>query len=274
MPCLRPFPGVFRAFGGELVIVALHSLKKDKEILAGALASALGLTMYEALARLRTPGYGPITVGVFAENERARQLAERLRSAGFKAQVLTGDEIETEGHAWIIRRFSLGEQELGITTEKGDSLSIPFQNIDLVLRGTMIVRDVATETVKNRSVSLERAVLSGGMVLTKTTKSVREVTNEERQGFVNLYAGDGSTLVFRENNLIYDSLGSALKPSRAANFTYLIAELRRHCPGAIYDERLLRRAGQVAILGPSLEPEEHLSVATALLAKVLRDKSC
>lgn len=255
-------------------IVAIHSLKKDKEIFAGTLAAALRVTMYEALARLRVLGNGPLTVGIFAENEPAGQLAERLQSAGFKALVLTQGEIETEGHAWIVRRFSLGEQELGVTAEKGNSLSIPFQNIDLILRGTMIVCDVMTETVKNRSVSLKRAVLSGGMVLTKTTKTVREMTNEERHGFVNLYAGDSSTLVLRENSLVYDSLGTALRPSRVANFAYLIAELRRRCPKALYDERLLSRAGQVAILGPSLEPEEHLIVATALLAKVIRDKNC
>jgi hypothetical protein len=56
------------------------------------------------------------------------------------------------------------------------------------------------------------------------------------------------------------------------NFTYLISELRRRCPDALYDERLLSRAGQVALLGPSLNPEEHLIVATALLRKVLGSK--
>jgi hypothetical protein len=110
------------------------------------------------------------------------------------------------------------------------------------------------------------------MMITKTTKNVREVITEERQGFANLYAGDSSILIFRENGLVYDSLGSALKPSRALNFTYLISELCRRCPDALYDERLLSRAGQVALLGPSLNPEEHLIVATALLRKVLGGK--
>ena len=67
-------------------------------------------------------------------------------------------------------------------------------------------------------------------------------------------------------------LGSALRPSRAANFTYLVAELRMQCPHTLYDERLLSRAGQAALLSPSLNPEEYLVVATALLAKVLRGK--
>ncbi|HAM52412.1 MAG TPA: hypothetical protein DCP92_17580 [Nitrospiraceae bacterium] len=255
-----------------MYVVAIYSLKKDKETLSSALAAVLGVTIYEALARLRAPGNGPLIIAFFAEKERAVQLGERLQSEGFKTSLLTASELETEGRALIVKRFSLGEHELDITTDKGDSRRMPFKNIDLILRGTGIAHDVTTETVESRSVSPARAVLSGGMMITKTTKNVREVTTEERQAFVNIYARDGSPFVFRENTLIYDSLGPALQPARAANFIYLVAELRRHCPGALYDERLLSRAGQAALLGPSLDPEEHLIVATALLSKVLRDK--
>lgn len=253
-------------------IVAVHSLNEDKEILAKALAAALGATLYEAVARLRVPGSGPITVAVFGEEEQALGLLKKLQATGFKASILTAAEIEMEGCAVIVRRFNLGESDLGVTAEEGDRISIPFQEIGLILRGTAINRDITTEIIKNRSLSPGRAILSGGMMITKTTKNVREVITDERQGFVNLYVRDGSILVFREKTLLYDSLGSALRPSRALNFTYLISELRRCCSDALYDERLLSRAGQVALLGPSLNPEEHLIVATALLRKVLGSK--
>ena len=106
-------------------------------------------------------------------------------------------------------------------------------------------------------------------MITKTAKAVQEVAIEERTAFFNLYAGDNRVIVFRENTLLFDSLGPALQPSRTLNFTYLIAELRRRSPHAGYDERLLTRPAQIALLGPTLNPEEHLSVATALLAKTL-----
>lgn len=253
-------------------IVAIHDLNEDKETLTGALAAALGLTIYEAGARLRQPGRGPLTVAVFSEEAPAAGLLERLHATGFKASILTSGEIETEGRGLIVRRVSLGGTGLDFIVEKGDNGRIAFQEIDLILRGTAIVSGVTTETVKNTSVSLGSAVLSGGMKITKTTKSVREVTTEERQGFLNLYAGGRLPLVFRENALAYDGLGPALKPSRAANFIYLITELRRECPDALYDERLLNRAAQVSLLGPSLVPEKHLVVATALLQKVLRNR--
>ena len=72
-----------------------------------------------------------------------------------------------------MRRFSLGGHELGVLTEKGGSLSIFFQNFDLILRGTAIASNVTSETIINRSVSPGRAVLSGGMMLTRTARSVR-----------------------------------------------------------------------------------------------------
>ncbi|HYA32242.1 MAG TPA: hypothetical protein VED67_05725, partial [Thermodesulfovibrionales bacterium] len=81
------------------------------------------------------PGSDPVTVAVFAEKERAVGLLEKLQTTGFKASVLTASEIEMEGRAFIVRRFSLGKRDLGVTAEKGDSTGIPFQEIDLILRG-------------------------------------------------------------------------------------------------------------------------------------------
>ncbi len=252
-------------------VVAIHSMNKDKETLANSLAAVLKVTLYEALTRLRAPGNGPLTVAVFAEKERAEQFVQQLHSAEFKAVVLTADEIDTAACVWIVRRFSLGELKLHVETEKDGNLDISFQDIDLILRGIRISRGTTTEILKERSINLGRAVLSGGMMITKTTKTTRDVTTEVRERFVNLYAGDVPTIIFRENALDYNSLGSARKPSRSENFTYLVAELRRCCPGARYDERLMNRAAQAVLLGSLFNPEEQLVIATALLAKVLRE---
>lgn len=250
-------------------IVAMFGLGEDRETRAADLVAALGITMYEALSRLRSPGSGPFTVGVFADQARAAQIEEKLRSAGFSAVVLTDEEITAERLPLIARKFVLAGHELSVVTEAGQSLQIAYQNVRIILRGIGIVIGTTTETVKTRTLSLGRAVMSSGLMLTKTTKTVQEVATQERTAFFNLYAENNPVIVFRENALVYDSLGPALKPSRALNFNYLIAELRRQCPDAQYDERLLTRPAQVALLGPMLIPEEHLSEATALLAKTL-----
>ncbi len=257
-------------------VVAIHSLNEDKETLAGTLASVLRSTVYEALSRLRVTGHGPVIVAVFAEEERAVQLAAELQAAGFLTAVLTAGEIENEIRGLIAKMFSLGEHELrlnpGSGAGKGGSIGIPLPDIDLILRGTGIVTGTDIVTEKKRSLNLGLAALTGGLMISKTTKTVREVITEEREGFINIYAGNFPTLVLRENTLVYESLGPELKHSRSANFNYLVAELRRRCPDARYDERFLTRAGQATLLGPLLVPEKHLPVATALLSKVLRNK--
>lgn len=249
-------------------IVAIHSLTEDKESLGSKLAGALGVTTFEALSRLRIPGTGPLVVAVFAEPEPAERQAEKLGTAGFHVTFLTAGEISAEAGRSPVRRFSLGEETLHAEPLQGGSLDIPYDDIRLVLRGTSVVRNTSTETVKNRSFNLGRAVLSSGLMLTKTTKTVREITHEAREGFCVLYAADGTALTFNEKGLVYDSLGPARQPASAANFSYLVGEFRRRCGDALYDERLLTRSAQAALLGPRLSPETHLAVAIGLIAKV------
>jgi hypothetical protein len=251
-------------------IVAIHNLGTDKETLAGDLASVLNVSAYDALMRLRVPGNGPLTVSVFARKEQAEELGNKLRSAGFSALVLTDADIETASSALVVRRFTFAERELRVITDEGNDLAVSLQNVDLILCGMRISRSTETETVKNRSINLGRAVLSAGLMITKTTKTTREVVTEERERFVNVYAADKPAIVFRENSLDYTSLGPARKPSRSENFTFFIAELRRRCPSAGYDDRLMNRAAQAALLGPRLDPETNLVVSTAVLAKALR----
>jgi hypothetical protein len=254
-------------------VVGIYGLGQDKEPLVGPLAAAWGRTNYEALARLRTPGDGPLVVAFFASEEQAERLAARLRSAAFSALVLTPGEIEDEGRARVVSQFELGDRELLVETKKTGRLSVPFLDIELILRGTGVAVTVSTEISKNRSFSLGRAVMSGGMIISKTTKDVREVKKEEREGFIKLYAGNGPPFILMENSLAFDSLGRDRKLTRTGNFVYLTSELRQRCPNARYDERLLTRPGQISLLGPSLSPEKHLDVATALLAKALRKRN-
>jgi len=251
-------------------IVAIYNLPDHKDDLAEALASALGTTVYEARSRLRVPGKGPLVAASCRDCVAAEKIAERLASGGFDAIVLDLDEIETESAQFIVRKFRLEDDALDVESGNGQNLTVDYRSIDLLLHGTSIAGKTESETLKKRKFSPGRAVLSGGLVMSRTKKITREIKTEEREGFFNLYAGTLPTLVFRETVLVYDSPGFALKPTRVANFAYLISELRQRQPDAAFDERLLRRAEQAALLGPLLSPEEFLHVATLLLAKILR----
>ena len=251
-------------------IVAIHNLPENKESLAATLAAALGATVYEALSRLRSLGKGPFVVSVFAAIGPAEELVKKLRAGGFDSALLKEGEIETEAAGFVVRKFRFSGDALIVESRNEESLAIDYSSIELILRGTSIAQSTTTQTVKEKKFDPGMALLTSGLKMTKTTEKILESTVQTREGFVYLYAGDQQTLIFREGGLSYDSLGTALQPTRQANFSYLLEELRRRSQEAIYDDRLLNRAGQVQLLGPSLRPENHMHIATSLLAKVLR----
>jgi hypothetical protein len=250
-------------------IVAIHNLLGKKEMLAEILASALKSAVYEALSRLKAPGSGPFVVRTSATIGRAEELIARLRAKGFNAVLLKEDDMESEEARFVVRRFMLNSDALIVESNAGESLDVDYGSIGLLLRGTSIAQTTLTETVKEKKFDPGMALLTGGLKMTKTSEKTLEITTQTREGFLHLYAGEQQTLVFKEGGLAYDCLGSALQPTNQANFSYLITELRRLSPEASYDDRLLSRAGQVQLLGPSLSPEKHLDIATSLLAKLL-----
>jgi hypothetical protein len=256
----------------KMHIVAIHRLIGDKQGLTVELSAALGVTNFEALARLRVPGSGPFVVGIFAEKEQAGELDSKLLSRGFSTLTLSSAEIESEANQQFARRFELGEQALRIETTSAERFMVPYEDVEIIMRGTVIWSSTTMESKNEHKFDLATAVVSGGLKIMKTTKTVREVTREDRKGFINLYSGASPIFAFSENGMVYDALGPSRALSSSANFLQFLAELRKRCSSARYDDRLLNKAGVTALLGPRLNPEEHLYIATALLAKALRKR--
>jgi hypothetical protein len=254
-------------------IVAVYHWGKAVDELSKALAAALGKTVYEARSRLLVPGEGPSVVAVFPDQEKAEESASKLRGNGFEAVVLRHEEVESDNTRFLARHFEFTVQSLHAEGRQKQTIVLPYGEIKLILYGSAVTVRTEKELVKGRKFSASKAIMTQGLVLTKATKNKVETEEQSRDRFIYLYAPNQPTVVLRENGLLYDSLGKALQSSRAANFNQVVSELRRLCPGAVFDDRLLTRGVQGQILGPLLTPEEHLDIATALLAKVLRPAS-
>jgi hypothetical protein len=253
-----------------MYIVAIDDLGEDREGIARALSEALGTIFYDALIRIRVPGEGPLIVAAYAEKNIALEKTEKIRAAGFRTLVLGQDEVETDGESTIVRKFLFGDGELEIEARTGDAVRIEYDLIDTIIRGTRIVQTTETETVKEQKFAVGRAILTGGLMITKSVKVTQQSSTEVREGFIYLCPGNRHPIVFLESSLLYDSLGPALRLTRSANFAFVLEELRRRCPAAAYDDRLLSKAGQARLLGPMFEPERHLDIAIALLSRSLR----
>jgi hypothetical protein len=251
-------------------IVGFRNLAGDEETMAPKLAEILGMSLYDARLRLRAADGGPAVGTLFNGREDAQACSAALQAAGFQAVVLSPEMVETEARRFLVRSFSLGGDSLGVISRQGENLQIPFRSVDLILRGTEIMRQTETETVREKKFSLGRAVISGGLVMTKKTTTTHESTTESRENFLHVYAGTFPPVVFRESSVLYDSLGPEMQASRQLNFNFFLQKLREKSPNAVFDDRLMNRLGQSRVLGSVLHPESHLDIAVSLLAAALR----
>jgi len=249
-------------------LVVICGWKEETAELVQALAAALGITVYEA--RPRMIGGGPSVVASFADPELALALAKKLNQSGIATLILDAAAVLSSADYFIVRRFELNEWSMRIETSDGHWAEIPYAEIDLLLPATSIVGSSETKTVTERKLSIGKTVLSGGIPMTGKVERQEEVASEERRKVLYLYAAKRSPVFFSQNGMTYDGLGAAMKLSRELNFNHLMSELRRFCPGAGYDDRLLNRIGQVRLLGPALNPETNLDLAADILARSLR----
>jgi hypothetical protein len=248
--------------------VVIHGWKEETPELVQALSGALGVTPFEA--RQRMIGNGPAVVASFADRERALALAKRLNQSGVATLVVEAAEDRGPARHFIVRRFELSNAALRIEQADRQRAEISYGEIDLLLPATSIMEYSEKKTVTGRKFSIGKTIMAGGIPMSKKVERQEEVTIEERGKVLFLYAGSRLPVVFSQNHMIYDGLGAAMQLTRELNFTYLIGELRRLCPGAVYDERLRNRAGLVRLLGPALDPETNLDLAVEILARALR----
>lgn len=250
-------------------LLAVVPVAGAEERLEAALARVLGRSAYEVRSRTRHAA-GPVVVASFADRGQAADIAESLAAYGFETHLVGAPEAESDARRFLVRRFELQEAALVAEAASGEGRTVPYAEVDLLLRGTYATTRTEMKNVERRRFSAARTLLTGGLVTSRTTITRREVQHEAREGFLHLYAAGREPLAFREGKLQYQGLGAELKPTRLLNFLHTIAQLQQRCPGALYDERLLTRGVQAQILGPALSPTRHLDLAISVLVRYLR----
>jgi hypothetical protein len=243
-------------------VVALRRVEGEP----AALAAAMGISPYDARQQLH--GRGPRVLATFGDPADAAHLVEGLRAAGFDA---THVDLTSEAVEVVPRSFTMRPGGIQFLARDGMPLAIRFDRIQLLLRGTRIATEQTTEVTRKRKFSLERAVLTGGLMLTKTEKKEVTRTTDLREGFLYIRSAGVSAVELRESELLYDGLAALREPTRTGNFTRLTSVIRAGSPQARWDDRLLSRAGQLEVLGTVLTPENDVDVAMAVLDHVLRD---
>lgn len=248
-----------------IFVLVVHRVDIPLEAATDAIGRVLGLGAYEARMKANMGAPGPVVAATSGDRETLEIYAETLSGLGVPAFVLGN---ASGRQPFVARRVGFADGGLVVESRDGGRAQMPYAQAKLLLRGMGLTDFTTIETETTRKLSLGRAVLSSGLLITKKVETVRSQTSSKRSSFMLVYYGQ-NLIALDEESLQYDGLGDQMKATRSLNFEFVCTGLVRRAPGAIYDDRLKNRARQVQILGPSLSPENNLDLVTEILAHSL-----
>ena len=254
-----------------MYLVVLHDWKMEEGAVAMFVAEKLGTVAFEA--RQKLAGGSPVVIATFADQDHARALVDSLSQEGLPAFLIDTEGVRKNQSACYVHRFVLGEEALKVESRDGESCEIEYGTIDLLLVAICKAGEIQTTgTETSRKFSLGKTLLAGGLPMKKQVKTEKTVTVEERDEVLWLYTHDRALFIFDRPVMNYAGLGEAMQLTRDLNFAHLKNELKRLTPGALFDDRLLKRAAMIRLLGPALNPEVEHDLAFEILSRSLRLK--
>lgn len=196
------------------------------------LAADLGLFAYDL--RIRLNGPIPVIVARMHEREAASALMAKLRGWGHGV-VGCEDSKVVAGEAMLqVREFRFEGSRL--VAESGE---VESDEVLMLIHAMAVAEQQHVQETSKQQFSAARAVLSGGLVMSRTATSVshtRDASSEERiYLFRRSYA---EPMLFCQHQLHYTGLGEAMSRSSHDNFAELTRRLRAFAPSACYDDRL------------------------------------
>ena len=254
-----------------MYLVVLHDWKMEEGAVAKVIAEKLGTVAFEA--RQKISGGSPVVIATFADKDHARALVASLTQEDLPAFMIDKEEVRKHHSACYVHRFVLEEEALKVESRDGECCEIEYGTIDLLLVAVCKAGEIQTTgTETNRKFSLGKTLLAGGLPMTKQVKTEKIVTVEERDESLWLYTHDRALFIFDRPVMNYDGLGEAMQFTRDLNFNHLKNELKRLAPRARFDNRLIKRAAMIRLIGPALNPEVDHDLAFEILSRSMRLK--
>lgn len=224
-------------------VVALTKLATTADAEAPLLANDLGITAYEARQKLAVGT--PCVVLLTPDRARAASLLGVLRGRGHDAVACDGRSVVPSASMFQLRRFCFEEGALVLYARQegpaGDDVEgrVAYADMSAFIRATHRHAFEAHEVSKERKFRPVAALVSGGLVLTKTVKHDVVRTGEDREQVLYIFRRGGAPCLLREGVAHYGGLGADIRATRLENFATTVRLLREHAPTAAYDERLL-----------------------------------
>ncbi len=231
--------------GTIMHVVAITRLATSVEQEAAALAASLAALPYTMELKLRV-GL-PAVVFETADEDRARALAAELRRRGHDALVCDTDDVVAANDMTPLRHFRFDAGALVLVASHGDA-EVPWSDITALLRATHRTESKEVRTVTERKFNAGRAILTGGLSISKTTKREIETRTDDSEPVLYIFRRHGAPWLLGQYHANYGALGARLAPTAIANFLTTIERLRALATAARSDDRLMARRTTIADL--------------------------
>lgn len=219
----------------ERYVVGLTALATPIDAEAKALAADLGTTVYEE--KLKLTGGVPLLALSTTDGAAARALLAKLRARGHRAQVCSSSEVVPASGMTVLKHFTFDADGLD---SGGDQL--PWDDVSALIQARHHLHSEKTATIKERKFDLGRAVMTGGMLTSKTSTRDVVTKTDDVEHVLYLFRQSGEPpWLLREHGTNFSCLGTRLDPSAARNFATAVERFRAHAPHARFDDSLVRR---------------------------------
>lgn len=214
-------------------------------------AQLAGLAPSEA-ARLLAGTFPRILLRVAKDPEA---LVAAFSDEGFVAWASDPALVPTEDHRIHVRGLSWTSDGFLARDAQGTSHPCPFAAVRLLQRGTRTHTSFDIEKTTKRKFDLGRAILSGGLLLTKKVTQTTERSSHAKMPFLLVQRGDGGPdLMIYEHRVSYACLGDQMGHATLTNFGLLVTHFRELCPQAPLDDRVGRPGFVAGLPTMALDP--------------------
>jgi hypothetical protein len=215
------------------MLVAIARIPDGDQARARA-AQAAGLALADLNRRLA----GILPRVLFAGGAPAG-LVETLEGLGFGVLTCDPAAVPDDDQRVAVRRIELGAGALVASDSRGEAHRCGPGHIALLQRGIRVSKTTQTVKTSERKLDVGRAVLSGGLMLTKKVEKTDVKTTETSEPFLLVQRRGERDLILYERRIDYRALGAEMQPASRGNLEVVWRKLVGMAPDRV-DDRVAR----------------------------------
>jgi hypothetical protein len=244
-----------------ILAVAAIPESADARLLA---AKVTGLVLADLNRKLA--GILPRVLFTGLDAASAPAMIQGLEALGFVVMTLEATAVTTDRERAVARRIEFANGSVIVADREGRTHACPPSSISLLQRGTRTSTTSEKVTTSERKVDVGRALMSGGLLLTKTTEKTSIKTTQNAEAFLLVQRSDGEPdLVLYERRIDYAGLGAEMQPASRGNLETVWTKLKAMAPSLVDDR--VNRSGFVSGLPTTAADPVDLALFLVALAR-------